>query len=349
MKIRFLNQKFTLSEIWKLRFPILKLLFSYKKMLNLSLICLSKILKRASPMGAPLILMTEASSRCDMTCPMCPVILNATRRPTGDMEFNTFKKVIDEIGDTLLSLALWNYGEPLLNPDLFSMVDYAHKKKILTIVSTNGLSLNVGKSHKLLDSNLDYLIVSFDGATKETYEKFRGKGNFEKVLVNLTSLVKIKKQQQRTLPFIDLQYIVMKENEHEIDDIKVLAGALGVDKLSLKKFTYIGDEEAKPFLSTQEEYLFGKYKGYEHPSGCSRVLDSSVILWDGSVIPCCVDLDFKYSFGSINKNEKFMDIWNSDGYTAFRERALRNAKSIDICNRCPGKNYNLDMFIEQAR
>ena len=303
MKIRFLNQRFTLLEIWKLKFPILKLLFKHRKVLNFFLIYLSKVFKKAKVLGSPLVLMIEPSSRCDMICPMCPAVLNRTHRQTGDMSFDTFKKIVDELGDRLLFLALWNYGEPLLNPNIFSMINYAHEKSIVTILSTNGLSLDEAKIYKLLDSDLDYLIVSFDGATQETYEKFRGRGNFNKVLGNLTLLMKIKKEQSRQLPFVDLQYIVMKENEHEIDGIRILAKRLGVDKLSLKKFTYFGEDEALPFLPSQNKYLFEKYKSLNRLGGCLRVLDSSVILWDGAVVPCCGDLDFRYIFGNINSKE----------------------------------------------
>ena len=153
---------------------------------------------------------------------------------------------------------------------------------------------------------------------------------------------------------------------------KILARSLGVDKLSLKKFTYVGGNEALPFLVSQEEYLFKKiafgdnlkvrfsvvrkvlytflhhekYKGFKPSNGCTRTLDSSVILWNADVAPCCGDLDFKYSFGNINTGESFMDIWNNHKYVSFREEALRDITSIPMCRRCPSRDYNIDMFIE---
>jgi len=393
MKIRFLNQRFTLSEIWKLRLLIRKILFSPKKIVNALLVCISKVLKAPKVLGAPLVLMVEISSRCDMACPMCPVILNKTKRSTGVMPFDTFRKIVDEVGARVLALALWNYGEPLLNPDMCAMIAYARKNSLVTVVSTNCLALDEDKIRQLLDSGLDYLIVSFDGATEETYELFRGKGNFNKVLANLRLLMKIKKECAQLLPFVELQYIVMKDNADEINDIKILARSLGVDKLSLKKFTYVGGNEALPFLVSQEEYLFKKiafgdnlsrqaiqieggipprylnkgagkvrfsvvrkvlytflhhekYKGFKPSNGCTRTLDSSVILWNADVAPCCGDLDFKYSFGNINTGESFMDIWNNHKYVSFREEALRDITSIPMCRRCPSRDYNIDMFIE---
>lgn len=345
MKIQFLNQKFTLREIWKLRSSILKL-FRFKKILNLAIVYYAKLFKIASMPAAPLILMIEPSSRCDMACRMCPVILNKTNRAKGDMSLDIFRKTISQIGDRLLAVALWNYGEPLLNPDIFSMISCAHARSIITLMSTNGLSLNREKINWLLDSGLDFLIVSFDGATKETYDKFRGEGNFDRVLNNLSLLTKVKRSRRAKSPFVDLQCIVMKENEHQIEDMRRLAEEIGVDKLSFKKFTYVGGAESKEFLPSKEEYIFGKYKykGESYVSGCLRVIDSSVILWDGTVVPCCGDLSFAYKFGNIN-DHKFMDIWNSDRYIAFRKNALHNIGSLAICRTCPSKDYNADMFI----
>jgi len=261
------------------------------------------------------------------------------------MNLETFKKIIDEIGDGLFAIALWNYGEPLLNPEIFSMISYARRKSIITAISTNALSLNQEKIGRIFDSGLDFLIISFDGATKETYEKFRGEGNFDKVLSNLTLLMEMKKRQSRNKPFVDLQFIVMKENEHQIDDMRALAEKICVDKLSLKKFTYVGGEETWRFLPDKKKYLFGKYKGYKYKGSCLRVIDSSVVLWDGTIVPCCGDLSFKYKFGNVNSDGGFMNIWNNNKYVAFRKTVLKDVQALEICRSCPSKDYNADMFI----
>lgn len=347
MKITLLNQKFSLREIWKLKKPILKVLFNPKKLINFIIINISLKLKLTKPLGLPFLLMIEPSSICNLNCPMCPIVLNKTKREKkGHMKFEIFKKIIDEISDNIIAISLWNYGEPLLNPDLPQMIEYAKKRNIITIVSTNGMLLNNFLNAKLINSGLDYLILSFDGATKKTYERYRGEGaDYEKVVSNLKSLIKIKKEMGKTNPFINLQFIVMKENEHEIPLIKEFAKQINIDKLSFKKFTFVGENLDK-FLPKEEKYILGKYKSKIQMKICARLWDSSVISWNGEIIPCCGDLNFEYNLGNINE-ENFTKIWKSQKYILLRKQILNNINQIKMCQTCPSNNFTTDMFIDE--
>lgn len=346
MKITILNQKFSLGEIWKLKKPLLKILFSPKKIFNLFSIKSAFFKKQSYLKGFPFVLMVEASSCCDMTCSMCPVIMEGTKREKGNMSLVNFEKLIENIGGTVIAICFWNFGEPLLNKDIFKMVKMAKKKNIFTAISTNLLSLdNYRDQCDLLESGLDYLIVSFDGATQETYEKFRGKGNFLPVLNNLKSVLALRKEKKRTLPFIDLQFVIMKDNENEIELIREMSRELGVDKLSLKKFTYIGDN-AINFLPNNKDYILGKHKSVVYMDKCSRPWESVVISWNGELLPCCGDVKFSFKFGNAFQEENFKEIWNSEKYVTFRRRVLRDINKIKMCKTCPSTDFTTDMFVQ---
>lgn len=346
MKITILNQKFSLKEIWKFKRPLIKILLSPQKILNYVSVKLSYLKKQTVLKGKPFVLMVEASSHCDMNCPMCPVIMEGTKREKGNMAFDCFKRLMDEIGNKTLAICFWNFGEPLLNKDIFKMVSEAKKKNIFTAISTNLLSLNSCHKHQdLFDSGLDYLIVSFDGATEGTYEKFRGKGNFLIVLNNLKDILALKRKTKRYLPFVNLQFVVMKNNEHEIELIKKISRDLGVDKLSLKKFTYIGNN-VEDFLPQNKDYILGKHKGIAYIDKCSRPWESAVISWNGDIVPCCGDLKFNFTFGNAFQEGNFSRIWNSKHYTAFRKRILEDINSINMCKTCPSTDFTIDMFVQ---
>lgn len=346
MKIRLLNQYFTLPEIWKLKRGGISAAFSFRKLNNLIRVRRSLRRQSSEAGGWPVVLMVEPASYCDMTCPMCPVVLNRTRRPPVRLEFEVFEKLMEEIGRELALITFWNFGEPLLNPDLFRMIRWAKRDRIFCAVSSNLLSLEAGRTEELLESGLDYLIVSFDGASEETYEKFRGKGNFRPVVENLRRLLDRRSELGLNRPFVNLQFIVMKDNEHEIGAIRKFARDIGVDKLSLKKFTYVS-EETRDFLPGREDYVLGKYKQSAPMNFCSRPWTSTVLSADGEIVPCCGDLDFRHRFGNLSDPDlNFADIWNGEKYRAFRARIARDINSIETCRSCPSTDYTTDMFIE---
>ncbi len=346
MKIRLLNQRFTIREIWRLRRGWLPIVCSIPKLGNLLRIRRSLARRAVRVAGNPSVIMVEPASFCDMACPMCPVVLNRTRRPPVRLKYEIFSKLLEEIGRELVLITFWNYGEPLLNPDLFRMIRRAKQDRIFCAVSSNLLSLDEARTEEMLRSGLDYLIVSFDGASEETYEKFRGKGNYRPVVKNLRRLLRRRRELGLNRPFVNLQFIVMRENEREVPAIREFARAVGVDKLSLKKFTYVS-EETRDFLPEKPDYILGKYKHAAPLEFCSRPWTSAVLSADGEIIPCCGDLNFQYCFGNLNAPElTFSEIWNGARYRNFRAQVARNINSIEMCRTCPSTDYTTDMFIE---
>lgn len=261
----------------------------------------------------------------------------------GMMTMELYQRVVDELGPGLFYLILYFQGEPFLNPLFFDMVEYAKRKRIYTATSTNAHFLNDKLAEKTVRSGLDRIIISLDGTDQETYEKYRVGGKLDTVIEGIRTLVKWKKKLRSPTPYIVLQFIVFKTNEHQAGDVKKLAKDTGVDKLELKTAQVYDYEEGNELIPENEKY--SRYRKTETGkyiidnslmNHCFRMWRGSVITWDGLVVPCCFDKDATHRLGDLKK-ESFREIWNSKTYLDFRKQVFSNRAEIDICRNCTEK------------
>ena len=147
---------------------------SWRKIGNFFLAGLNQYLPRPRPFGKPVFAQVEPANFCNLSCPLCLTVSESHARPAAVLPFDVFRRFIDEVGDTLLLIVFWNWGEPFLNPDLCRMLACAKAKGILTHCSTNGnVRFDEEKAREIVRSGLDTLIFGVDGATPETYAKYR--------------------------------------------------------------------------------------------------------------------------------------------------------------------------------
>ena len=344
MRLPILNQKFTLQEVWALRDSILGVVTHRSKILNFIKITVSSFAKWPNAWGVPTTLMVEPSSNCDMKCPVC-AYGQGRRSPGGDMSLEMFEGIIEELGDRLIFLNLWNWGEPLLNRDLPEMISLAKKRKVMVALNTNALLLHDEMARRILSAGPDYMIISFDGVDEETFERIRGKGTFTRVKENVRDFMTLRSEMGMRRPVVDLKMIITRHNEEQIDDLRALSKELGVDKVSFRKLVWRHNPQLKDFLPREKSYIQEIFVP-EGIKGCSRVWKSSVILWDGSVVPCCSDTRFQYNCGNLKNGTRFQEIWNNRRYREFRKRTLVGLDSIDICSTCPAISFTHDTYIE---
>lgn len=221
------------------------------------------------------------------------------------------------------------------------MVQYAASKKIYTATSTNAHYLTDENARRTVQSGLDRLIVSIDGTTQETYEQYRVGGRLEKVLQGAANVVKWKRQLKSKTPLLIFQFLVVRHNEHQIEEVKKLAREIGVDQVRLKT-AQVYDFEADPNQLIPRNEKYSRYKkgadGKMKFKGrmaahCWRLWHDPVITWDGAVVPCCFDKDAAHKMGSLQQ-DSFKDIWQNQPYRHFRAKLLRGRKNIDICANC---------------
>jgi len=300
---------------------------------------LSNLLRKPIVWGMPISYSIEPTNRCNLKCPECPSGLGALTRPLGFMSFETFKNIIDQIKDTGFYIQLYFQGEPFINKELFPMIKYARENKIYTSISTNGILLKKETVNKILELPPDKIIFSIDGLDEETYQNYRYGGTFREAERGLKLLLNEKKKRKLKKPYVEFQFIVMKQNEHQIDDVKRYGKKIGVNKVTLKTMQVTSLESAEYFLPVDKK--FSRYKiengklilKNKLKNRCFALWRTSVITWDGRIAPCCFDKDVKYELGRIN-GKNFEDIWNNENFHLFRKQILKNRKAVDICRNC---------------
>lgn len=302
---------------------------------------ISRIFKKPIAWGLPISISFEPTTSCNLRCPECPSGLRAFTRPTGMLEKSFFEKTIDEIHKELLYLIFYFQGEPYLNTDFLKMVAYAHKKKIYTATSTNAHYLTDEKAKQTVLSGLDRLIISIDGTTQDVYQQYRVGGNLDKVIEGTKNIVKWKKELKSKTPFIFFQFLVVKPNEHQIEEVKKLGKELGVDQVRFKTAqVYDFENDPHQLIPTIDKY--SRYKKNKEgkvvsKSGlgnyCWKLWHANVITFDGLVVPCCFDKDATHQLGNL-KMQSFKDVWQNDNYKQFRRELIKSRKNIDICSNC---------------
>ena len=300
---------------------------------------ISNISKSRKVSGMPVSLSIEPAAICQLRCPECALGSDSIVRANKLMDFDLYKRVIDEVGPTLLYLLIYFQGEPFLSPTIFDMITYADTKNIYTATSTNGQSIDQTVASKIVKSGLKKIIISLDGVTQETYETYRVGGNLNKTLQAIEFINAEKKAQNSRFPGIELQMIVFRHNEHEIEAFKKIAQKMKVQKITIKTAQIYNYTEKTELIPTIK-----KYSRYKTINGnwelkkklhnrCLRMWQSAVITTDGELLPCCFDKNADFSYGNLNKYS-VKELWNNDKALSFRKRILSNRKSIDMCQNC---------------
>lgn len=301
---------------------------------------LTILLKRPIQWGQPFSISIEPTTACNLRCPECPSGLRQFTRDTGNLKMDFFSKMILEMSDKLTYLSFYFQGEPYINPDFLKMVRFAKSHKIYTSTSTNGHFLSEKNVIETIESGLDRLIISIDGTTQEVYEQYRISGDLQTVLEGTKRLIEWKHKLGSTTPFITFQFLVVKPNEHQIEDVKRLTRELGVDELKLKTaqiYNYQNGSDLIPENTKYARYKKNKDGSYsiKNPlyNRCWKLWHSCMITWDGKVVPCCFDKDASFVLGDLQK-ETFSEVWSGKKYIKFREQILHSRKQISICKNC---------------
>lgn len=303
--------------------------------------------------GKPFGIKFEVSAVCNLRCIMCP-LSKGLKRKQGVLGFEKFKKIYDEITPPYLNLT--GIGEPLLNKDLFKIINYAKNKRTIVKLDTNATLLDKKSSEELLSTNPNIISVSIDGVNKESYEKIRKGAKFENVIENLKNLIK-KRNDIHSKTKVHINFVLQKENIDElinfikfldslkvdsingdialplgsnknIDnrkiDIKVLA-SLRKDLQKIKTNASLNIEHITEFIECNGDILKKAkarcYYPWYYPS----------ITWDGNLVPCCYICDNEIVFGNVF-DEGFMKVWNNEKIKNFRKMIA--TKKTGICKNC---------------
>ncbi len=301
---------------------------------------LAKISKKGVVSGLPFSITIEPTTACNLGCPECPSGLKQFTRAEGNLKTDFYKKIIDEVQHHAFYLNFYFQGEPYINPNFLEMVAYAHSKKIYTATSTNAHFLTAQKAEETVKSGLSRLTISIDGTTQKTYESYRKGGDLAKVLEGAKNMIEAKKTLKSKTPYVIFQFLVVKPNEHQIEDAKTLAANLGVDEIRFKTAQVYDYQHGNPLIPENENYA--RYKKQTDGTyrlknkmlnECWRMWSSCVITWDGKIVPCCFDKDAKHQLGDL-QTSTLKQVWQNSNYIGFRTQLLNNRSAIDICQNC---------------
>lgn len=258
---------------------------------------------------------------------MCPNS-QFKKEEKGCMEFELFKKIINEVKDYVYDIYLHHRGEPLLAPRFFDMVRYAKRAGLKVKFHTNGTLLTKEKSEQILEAAPDLISFSFDGFSKEVYEKIRIGAGFEKTVDNIKQFLRLRKEKKKRKPYVVIEEIEFPEyREYYSEEAKSRFSKefkeLGLDELIFKKlYNWAGD-----FQLPQDETLQRTY------TMCTFLWYSAVILWDGTVSPCPQDFFGKLKLGNVSRNT-LAEIWNGEPYQELRRRMITSVADLTPCNKC---------------
>lgn len=285
--------------------------------------CKTAILPPA--MRFPSSILIEILNVCNLNCRMCPQHSKnpdvASPRKKGLMDFELYKKIIDDIPQKNTFVSTIGAGEPLLHPKIAEMLKYAKKKGNNLHIITNAELLVPEMSEKLLDAGLDVIGISIDGSTKSTHESIRVGSNFDRVVKNIEQFLKIKAQRNSRLPSVRIMMVELDENKDEVNEV-------------IDRWLPLVDEVHISTYRVNSGRNFCSASGSVRRTACLRLWQTMVIGWDGRVGLCCDDWAGEVILGDV-KTSGIKDIWFSKKFQEIRRYHLKGTyEKVPICLNC---------------
>ena len=273
----------------------------------------------------PVRLWIEATSVCNLRCVMCPN-KDLKKEEKGFMDFDLFRKIIDEAREFVFDVNLIHRGEGLLHPEFPRFVRYASEAGLTTRFHTNATLLDKACSRELIAAGLDQISFSFDGYDRETYERIRVNADFEKTQANVLGFLEAKREMGSSKPRAILEVINFPDAYKGVDRRARRAfldrfRGLPLDRIEVKEMHNWAGE-----IETRERS--------KRPVPCTFLWQALVIFWDGTVLPCTQDFHGYYPLGNVRK-ETLAEIWNGDKMVRLREKMLRrDIADLETCSQC---------------
>ena len=251
----------------------------------------------------------EVSSRCQLSCPLCPTATGAVRKGSvgwGFLSLEDFVRFLAQ-NPAIRLVELSNYGEIFLNPQLAGILEHAHAVGV-SVEADNGTNLNHASEEQLeavVRFGLRRLVVSIDGASQETYSTYRAGGTLSRVLENVRRLNEWKARLGSDRPRMIWQFVVFGHNEHELPAARRLAAELGMvfrPKLNWDgRYSPVRDPDfvrQETGLEAFSHAAFAEKTGRRYFLGCRELWAGPQVNWDGRLLGCCVNFwgDFGNAF-----------------------------------------------------
>ncbi len=300
---------------------------------NFSLRWMSHRFHRETSLGRPYVFQVELTNFCNLKCPMCPHDLMT--REVGYMDFGLFEDIVAQVKGTNPDLRLHHMGESLFHKDIGKFIRHANDNQLATILSTNATTLTDSKIQELIDARLSWLYISFDGASADTYERFRKGAHYERERAKVEKLLRMRQLAGSKLPQVLMSCLSLPGTRAEVEEFRAYWYPR-VEAVRIKPADgWDGSSERINGIVAESQYPVGD-------SVCSWPWQSMVVLWDGRVVPCCFDYDGKYVLGDLRR-KSLAEIFNDEPMKELR-RLLRErrAEEVSLCRTCPRGHAGVD-------
>lgn len=280
----------------------------------------------------PPILLVELTNRCNARCIMCD--RQSMRRAEGLIDFALFQRAIDEAARfSIWRVNLNRFGEPLLHPQVVEMIRYAKHRGIREVsMVSNATLLDEDLTARLLESGLDKIIFSIDGARKETYERIRRGCRFEEVTDNVERFLRMRERRGLNSPYVQVSTLLMKETQEEVEEVVHRWSSLA-DGVRVGISVQYGN--LPNYSPIQKEGLVRMARP------CPELFWKLAIFWNGDVTVCCEDPHGKLCVGNIRETS-LETLWQGERIRRIREiHFCRDFYQLPICAQCDGTNRTL--------
>ncbi len=296
---------------------------------------------RTIALGMPAHMKIELTNYCNLACPMCPH--PQMRRPVGSMRPALFRKIIDEAAPYLEFAYLHHLGESLVVRRLGEFIRYGRSRGVAMGLSTNATFLDAGKSRLLLDSGLDFLVISLDAASPDTYARIRVGGDYATTLANIRQFFALKRQLPNAMTAV-VQMIVMESNRHEIETFaRDWEGQVMIKEVR----DWAGQVPLR--LSAPRRGLAPASLPSRPDSGslppCRMPWSELTVLWDGTVVPCANHFEKINVLGDL-RSQSLAEVWNSAAMQRLRRAHLAGTVAeVPVCATCPRHAFDEADFV----
>lgn len=271
----------------------------------------------------PPYLQIEPTSRCNFRCVFCyqtdPHFTSKSGEHMGNMSVELFMRIIDQAEGNIEFISLASRGEPLLCPDIETMLGYTRNKFLNLKMNTNASLLDEKKCHAILQSGIKTLVFSVDAADEILYSSLRKGGNLQKVFSNIERFAQIRQTQYKDSKIITRVSGVKYCQEQSLDSMEQLWGDI-VDQV-----VFVSYNPWENIYCKTPSNLSGP---------CSDLWRRMFVWWDGRVNPCDVDYRSTLSVGNATTNS-ISELWKVNFYNHLRsEHASSNRHKLEPCRRC---------------
>lgn len=268
----------------------------------------------------PRLVRFEVTNLCNLKCPMCPQP-HKMKRPKRNMEFNLYKRIIDK-NPGIMEVELFNWGEPLVHPEIDKFVKYASNRKIRTRFVTNAVLLSTRMSNRLFDSELSEIFFSVDNIGEE-YEKIRNY-SFDKIIDNILNFLSMAKERNYRIR-TGINIIKSPFNEGNIEKAVNMLSKIGIDSISVEQCQF-------------HDLI------WQRTSRCFEPYRNMVVLSNGEVVPCCVDYDGVLSVGLVYEETDLKKIFNNEDFRKLRRSFRKVGDMNEICMKCHYRTITVSSF-----